>query len=106
VCVSANDLVNPLPSSLFYGSGWDTHHPPQASTAAQTAMSHYWHSTLPESRLRIPIQLGRGDVGVYYVKEPLKTVGEGSAVECWVDDNYAGARVLENAADIDEPQAT
>ena len=27
-------------------------------------------------------------------------VGEGSSVECWVDDNYAGAKVFENAADI------
>ena len=27
-------------------------------------------------------------------------VGEGSSVECWVDDNYAGAKVIENAADI------
>ena len=27
-------------------------------------------------------------------------VGEGSSVECWVDDNYAGAKVIENVADI------
>jgi hypothetical protein len=27
-CVSANDLINPLPPSLFYGSGWSTQHPP------------------------------------------------------------------------------
>lgn len=26
-CVSANDLVNPLPPSLFFGSGWFVHHP-------------------------------------------------------------------------------
>ena len=28
-------------------------------------------------------------------------VGEGSSV--WVDDNYAGAKVIENAADIGDP---
>ena len=27
-------------------------------------------------------------------------VGEGRSVECWVDDDYAGAKVIENAADI------
>jgi hypothetical protein len=26
-CVSANDLINPLPPSLFYGSGWYAYHP-------------------------------------------------------------------------------
>ena len=30
----------------------------------------------------------------------MAVVGEGSSVECWVDDNYAGAKVIENAADI------
>ena len=28
--------------------------------------------------------------------------GEGSSVECWVDDNCGGARVIENAADVGE----
>ena len=41
-----------------------------------------------------------GDIGVYYLREPVGVVGEGSSVECWVDDNYAGAKVIENAADI------
>ena len=27
-------------------------------------------------------------------------VGEACSVECWVDDNYAGAKVIENAVDI------
>ena len=42
----------------------------------------------------------RGDIGVYYLREPGGVVGEGSSVECGVDDNYAGAKVIENAADI------
>jgi hypothetical protein len=51
-CVSANDLVNPLPPSLFYGSGWAAHHP----TGNEARMKpHYWSSTLPTSKLRIPI---------------------------------------------------
>ena len=41
-----------------------------------------------------------GDIGVYYLREPVGVVGEGSSVECWVDDDYAGAKVIENAADI------
>ncbi|KAJ7639783.1 hypothetical protein DFH06DRAFT_1053835 [Mycena polygramma] len=97
-CVSANDLINPLPPSLFYGSGWHAQHP--GSGGALQATAHYWHSSLPTSKLRVPIMVGAGDVAVYYLKEPIDDVGEGSAVECWVDDNYAGARTIENAADV------
>ncbi|TFK68149.1 CAP64-like protein [Pluteus cervinus] len=108
-CVSANDLINPLPPSLFYGSGWHAFHPSTASgSGAENALkttAHYWYSTLPTSKLRIPIQVGAGDIGVYYLREPVSVIGEGSAVECWVDDNYAGARVIENAANIGEPVA-
>jgi hypothetical protein len=103
-CVSANDLINPLPPSLFFGSGWHAFHPTLGSNSLNTK-AHYWHSTLPTSKLRIPIMVGAGDVGVYYLKEPINTVGEGSAVECWVDDNYTGARTIENAADVPEPIA-
>ena len=39
-------------------------------------------------------------MGVYYLREPLGDVGEGSLVECWVDDNCVGVNVIENAADI------
>jgi hypothetical protein len=47
--------------------------------------------------------VGAGDIGIYYLKEPIGgQSGEGSAVECWVDDNYAGAKVIENGADIAE----
>lgn len=38
-CVSASDLINPLPPSLFYGSGWHTYHPPKN---AITEDRHYW----------------------------------------------------------------
>ena len=104
-CVSANDLINPLPPSLFYGSGWLAHHPP-TGTASHSPFAHYWYSTLPTSKLRVPIQVGAGDVAIYYLKEPLSEVqGTGSAVECWVDDNYRGAKLLTNGAEIGEPQS-
>lgn len=38
-CVAASDLINPLPPSLFYGSGWHTYHPPES---AQVEDRHYW----------------------------------------------------------------
>lgn len=103
-CVSANDLINPLPPSLFYGSGWHAHHP--SATSGESTLyttAHYWFSTLPTSKLRIPLQVGAGDIGIYYLKEPVSKIGEGSLVECWVDDNYSGAKVIENAADIGDP---
>jgi hypothetical protein len=103
-CVSANDLINPLPPSLFAGSGWSAFHPSTGSSSLQ-AKAHYWYSNLPTSRLRIPITIGAGDVGIYYIKEPISQIGEGSSIECWVDDNYAGAKVIENAANIGEPTA-
>ncbi|TFK32723.1 hypothetical protein BDQ12DRAFT_616564 [Crucibulum laeve] len=102
-CVSANDLINPLPASLFYGSGWYVYHPTTSGGTALNPAAHYWYSTLPTSKLRIPMLVGAGDIGIYYVKEPLSDVGEGSQIECWVDDNYAGAKTIENAADVGEP---
>ncbi|KAJ2924217.1 hypothetical protein H1R20_g12871, partial [Candolleomyces eurysporus] len=105
-CVSANDLINPLPPSLFYGSGWYAHHPATSGGSSLRSIAHYWYSKLPSSKLRIPIQVGGGDIGVYYLKEPVREVGEGSSVECWVDDNYAGAKVIENAGDVGEPVAS
>ena len=102
-CVSANDLINPLPPSLFYGSGWNAHHPATSGGSTLHTAAHYWFSTLPTSKLRIPLQVGAGDIGIYYLKEPASKIGEGSSVECWVDDNYKGAKVIENAANIAEP---
>ena len=96
-CVSANDLINPLPPSMFYGSGWNVFHSPagEEGGGARTT-SHYWYSTLPGSKLRVPIQVGAGDVGVYFVREPVGKVGAGSSVKCWVDDNVAGAKAIDN----------
>jgi hypothetical protein len=102
-CVSANDLINPLPPSLFYGSGWLAYHSPSGGGGTLRVTSHYWYSSLPTSKLRIPLQVGAGDIGVYFLQEPISAVGEGSSIECWVDDNYKGAKVLDNAADIGEP---
>ncbi|OCH90489.1 hypothetical protein OBBRIDRAFT_730676 [Obba rivulosa] len=101
-CVSANDLINPLPLSMFAGSGWAAFHPAPGS-AELSSHAHYFYSSLPTSKLRVGIQVGAGDIGVYYLKEPSGQVGLGSAVECWVDDNYAGAVLIENAAPVGEP---
>ena len=103
-CVSANNLINPLSPSLFVGSGWSAVHPPTTHGPNLHAMAHYWYSSLPTSKIRIPIQVGSGDIGVYYMKEPISGVGEGSSVSCWVDDNVKGAKVIENAANIGEPK--
>ncbi|KAI0074358.1 hypothetical protein K474DRAFT_1665555 [Panus rudis PR-1116 ss-1] len=111
-CVSANDLINPLPDSLFSGSetGWSVYHPAPGS-GELSSHAHYWYSSLPTSRLRVSIQVSAGDVGIYYLKEPVSSpdgygVGEGSAVECWVDDNTPGAVLIENAANLAEPKPT
>lgn len=101
-CVSANDLINPLPPSLFYGSGWTAHHPKSSGASTLHTAAHYWFSTLPTSKIRIPLQVGAGDIGIYYLREPVSQIGEGSAIDCWVDDNYGGAKTIENAADIHE----
>ncbi|EPS96360.1 hypothetical protein FOMPIDRAFT_1130494 [Fomitopsis schrenkii] len=101
-CVSANDLINPLPEALFAGSGWAAFHP-RAGSADLSSHAHYFYTTLPTSKLRVSIQVAAGDVAVYYIKEPTSAVRLGSAVECWVDDNYGGAVVIENAAQVGEP---
>ncbi|GJJ14705.1 hypothetical protein Clacol_008972 [Clathrus columnatus] len=87
-CVSANDLINPLPPSLFYGSGWHSYHPPKSATAGTNM--HYWYSTLPTSRLRVPMKMSSGDVAVYYWREE-EGMESLSGVKCWVDDNVGGA---------------
>ncbi|KAG2340378.1 hypothetical protein BDR05DRAFT_966886 [Suillus weaverae] len=100
-CASANDLVNPVPPSLFYGSGWAAAHPPAGSSPLLTA-GYYWYSSLPTSRLRVPIKVGAGDVGIYFLREPMSRIGEGSEIECWVDDNVRGGVVIENAGNVGE----
>jgi hypothetical protein len=103
-CASANDLVNPVPPSLFYGSGWSAAHPQGTSPLLTTG--YFWHSSMPLSRLRVPIKVGSGDVGIYYIKEPISEVEEGSQIECWVDDNFGGAVIIENAGDVSSPVPT
>lgn len=98
-CASANDLVNPVPPSLFYGSGWMVAHPPQGVSPLLTA-AYYWHSSMPMSRIRVPIKAGAGDIGIYYLKESEETIGDGSQLECWVDDNYGGSVIMENAGSV------
>ena len=98
-CISANDLVNTFPPSLFYGLGWDMHHL-SGSRDALIMAAHYWHLALPIGKLRILIQVGGGDIGVYYSRELVGVVGDGSSVECCVDDNYVAVKVIENAVDI------
>lgn len=100
-CISANDLINPVPASSFAGSGWAAYHP-RPGSAELSSHAHYFYSTLPTSRFRVSLQVGAGDIGIYYLREPRSDVGEGSAVECWVDDNYNGAIVISNSADIGE----
>jgi len=100
-CVSASDLVSPLPQSIFYGSGWATYHPPKH---AVTEDRHYWYADKPESRLRIPLRIGAGDVGIYFLQSPYeKPFG---TCRCWVDDNVAGAKTLVGNAEVEEPIAT
>jgi len=101
-CVSANDLINPLPLSMFAESGWAAYHP-RPGSADLSSHAHYFYTSLPTSKLRVSLHVSAGDIGIYYVKEPSSRVGLGSAVECWVDDNYAGAVVIENAAQVGEP---
>ena len=53
------------------------------------------------------VVVSAGDVGIYYLREPMPEGGvEGAAVECWVDDNYAGRVLIENAANIAESRPT
>ncbi|EIN14668.1 hypothetical protein PUNSTDRAFT_96689 [Punctularia strigosozonata HHB-11173 SS5] len=105
-CASANDLVNPLPPSIFAGTGWTSAHPPLGSTGDWRVSAHYWVSTLPTSQLRIPIQVGNGDIGIYFLRETQAAVGDGSAVECWVDDNVPGRRTIRNVGPVGEATPT
>lgn len=64
-CVSANDLINPLPPSHFFGSGWLAHHP---AAGAAREEKHYWYAEIGGSRMRVPVKLSAGDVGIYYLQ--------------------------------------
>ncbi|KZV90938.1 hypothetical protein EXIGLDRAFT_676605 [Exidia glandulosa HHB12029] len=103
-CVSANDLVNPLPPSLFYGSGWLAYHPAKGPAGALTLdeSRHYWYSTLPTSKLRVQLKVGSGDIAIYFLMEPRSAGGKlNSEVRCWVDDNVKGAKTINNAGAVD-----
>lgn len=103
-CVSANDLINPLPPSLFYGSGWHTNTPSggRSVTPDQAgAQGYYWYSTLPTSKLRVPVKLHAGDVAIYYMMEPRSgSKDEAPGVMCWVDDNVAGGVEVYGQGDV------
>lgn len=32
----------------------------------------------------------------------MSRIGEGSEIECWVDDNFGGAVIIENAGDVSD----
>ncbi|KAG8918460.1 cap64-like protein [Tulasnella sp. 418] len=103
-CASANDLINPLPPSLFYGSGWHARNPGTSRSDAAGSLNYYWYSTIPMSKLRVPVKLHAGDVAIYYLLEPEKNFPKGGAgVLCWVDDNVAGAVEISGVADINSP---
>lgn len=104
-CVSANDLINPLPPSLFTETGWHVQHPSGSHGGGHKGVenSHYWYSKIPESRLKVPIKLSAGNVGVYYMKEPWNSEDGNSAVDCWVDDNTGGSVRISNGADVGSP---
>lgn len=99
-CVSANDLINPLPATLFVGSGWHVERPQHAVVDSMTpADSYYWHATYPKSKLRVPIKTSGGDVAVWYLtQERTRTP---SSVQCWVDNNIAGAVVISGEGEGD-----
>lgn len=99
-CVSAGDLVNPLPPSIFFGSGWVTVHPPEGAKDDR----HYWYADGPTSSLRVPLRIGAGDVGIYFLQHPIDQPA--GTVSCWVDDNREGAKQLQGNADTEEPIAT
>lgn len=99
-CASANDLINPLPQSVFAGSGWS----PVQPRADEEDERHYWYADMPGSLLKVPIKCGAGDIAVYYLQGPASE-GWGDVL-CWVDDNTEGARLLHGSWDRDYGQPT
>ena len=51
-CISANDLINPLPPLLFYGLGWYVNHLSGSGGDVLITAVHYWHLVLPTSSVR------------------------------------------------------
>ncbi|ORY28979.1 capsular associated protein [Naematelia encephala] len=100
-CVSANDLINPLPPSHFFGSGWLAHHPQKGASLDE---KHYWYAEIGGSKMRVPIELSAGDVAVYYLQDPMDRHSGRAA--CWVDDNFSGAVELSGSADVHDTTPT
>lgn len=99
-CVSANDLVNPLPPSHFYGSGWLAHHPKKGISEDY----HYWYSEIAGSRMRVPLTISAGEVAIYYLQQP-ENQPLGMAA-CWVDDDFAGRAMLSGMGDVGDSTPT
>jgi hypothetical protein len=54
----------------------------------------------PTARLRVPLKLGAGDVGIYFLQSPPdKPLG---TVKCWVDDNFEGGKMLHGTAEVED----
>lgn len=99
-CISANDLINPLPATLFAGSGWHQARPKTAVVDSMTpADSYYWHATYPKSKLRVPIKVSGGDVAVWYLTQDGTRTP--SAIMCWVDNNVAGGVLISGEGEGD-----
>lgn len=65
-CVTANDLLNPLPPSRFSpDGGWTASHPKKGAGEEER---HYWYAEEPGSSIRVPISLSAGDVTIYYLQ--------------------------------------
>ena len=99
-CASANDLINPLPASVFQGSGWT----PVVPKLDDEDERHYWYTDMPGSLLKVPIKCGAGDIAVYYLRGP-ETQGWGTVL-CWVDDNTEGAVELKGSWNREYGQPT
>ena len=94
-CVSANDLINPLPPSLFTGTGWHMQKPKHTIADSQTTVdAYYWYASYPTSKLRVPITTSGGDVAIWYLTQDSQVGQETSKVKCWVDNNYPGAATI------------
>ncbi|GMK55651.1 hypothetical protein CspeluHIS016_0207070 [Cutaneotrichosporon spelunceum] len=85
-CVIANEIINPIPPSHFFGSGWTSH------TGTGVEGKSYWSSEVGGSRMRVNIKTAAGDVAIYYLQHPDGTPS--GRIECWVDDDTAHRVVL------------
>ncbi|CAK9781302.1 hypothetical protein CC85DRAFT_286107 [Cutaneotrichosporon oleaginosum] len=98
-CVIANEIVNPIPPSHFFGSGWQTYKPVNEGPEVKA----YWWSEVGGSRMRVPIKTSAGDVAIYYLQHPDSTAS--GRVACWVDDDF-GNRVELNGINKNVGQPT